>query len=89
MQLLYFLIGKSKLLTSLSGRISPRQEKVLLRMFEEGLGGFKGGLSAENYIAITKVSRATATRDLIDLVEKGALVKKGELRHTRYYLNLS
>jgi Fic family protein len=57
-------------------------------MFAEGLGGFKGGLSAENYIAITKTSRATTTRDLIDLVQKGALVKTGELRHTRYWLNL-
>ena len=57
-------------------------------MFAEGPHGFKGGLSAENYIAITKATRATATRDLTDLVEKGALVKTGELRHTRYRLHL-
>ena len=50
--------------------------------------GFKGGLSAENYISISKTSRATATRDLQDLVEKGALTKTGELRHTRYPLNI-
>ena len=89
MKLLYFLIGKSKMLTSLAGQLNSRQEKVLLRMFAEGLSGFKGGLSAENYIAIAKTSRATATRDLTDLVEKGALVKTGEPRHTRYWLNLS
>ena len=88
MNLLYFLIEKSKMLTSLSGQLNLRQEKVLLRMFAEGLSGFKGGLSAENYIAITKTSRATATRDLAELVQKGALVKTGELRHTRYWLNL-
>jgi Fic family protein len=86
--LLYFLIEKSKMLSALSGQINPRQTKVLLRMFAEGPDGFKGGLSAENYIAITKTTRATATRDLTDLVEKGALVKSGELRHTRYRLNL-
>ena len=86
--LLYFLIGKSKMMHALSGKINPRQTKALLRMFEEGPGGFKGGLSAENYIAITKAARATATRDLADLVEKGALVRTGELRHTRYWLNL-
>lgn len=57
-------------------------------MFEEGPQGFKGGLSAENYISITRTTRATATRDLADLVEKGALVRSGELRHTRYRLNL-
>ena len=65
-----------------------RQKKVLHRMFAEGLKCFSGGLSAENYIAITKTSRATATRDLADLVEKGALNKTGELRHTRYWLNI-
>ncbi len=89
MSLLYFIIEKSKMMSTFSNQISPRQTKVLLRMFDEGPNGFKGGLSAENYIAITKTTRATATRDLTDLVNKGALVKRGELRHTRYTLNLS
>lgn len=88
MSLLYFLIGKSKMLTELKGRINARQEKVLLRMFAAGPSGFKGGLSAENYITIAKTSTATATRDLTDLVDKGALVKTGKVRHTRYRLNL-
>jgi Fic family protein len=68
--------------------MNERQEKVIARMFREGIDGFRGGLSAENYIAISQTSRATATRDLQDLVEKGALTKTGELRHTRYYLKL-
>jgi Fic family protein len=89
LQLLYFLIAKAKMLSKLSGQINERQEKVLLRMFAEGVSGFKGGLSAENYISIAKVSRATATRDLFDLVQKGALIKTGELRYTRYALNIS
>jgi Fic family protein len=58
-------------------------------MFREGIDGFKGGLSAESYISISKTSRATATRDLQDLLQKGALTKTGELRHTRYFLNLA
>ncbi len=57
-------------------------------MFKEGPEGFKGGLSAENYIIVTKTSRATATRDLQDLIINKALFKKGELKHTRYYLNV-
>lgn len=88
MCLLHFLMEKSKILTALSGNINPRQEKVLLRLFAEGPEGFSGGLTAEKYIAITKAPRATTTRDLADLVQKGALVKTGELRHTRYWLNL-
>ena len=57
-------------------------------MFMEGPEGFKGGLSAENYISITGTSRATATRDLQDLLQQGALTKTGELKSTRYYLKL-
>ncbi len=57
-------------------------------MFREGPNGFKGGLSAEKYISITGTSRATATRDLQDLVEKNMLLKVGEFKSTRYYLNI-
>ncbi len=89
MSMLYFLIEKSKMLLSLEGQINPRQEKALLRMFAEGPKGFEGGLSAEKYISITKASKATATRDLTDLVERGVLIKTGTLRHTRYWLNIS
>jgi Fic family protein len=59
---------------------------VIARMFKEGTYGFKGGLSAENYIATTGTSRATATRDLQGLVEKSAITKTDDLRHTRYFL---
>ena len=83
-----FLITKTKLYESLRDQLNQRQEKVLKRMFEKGINGFEGGLSAENYIAITKTSRPTATRDLQDLVEKKALVRSGNLKGTRYYLNL-
>jgi Fic family protein len=84
---IHFLMAKSKLMYQLKDKINPRQEKALLRMFAEGIKGFTGGLSAENYIKITKASRATATRDLNDLVAMGALYKTGELKHARYWLN--
>jgi Fic family protein len=79
-----FLIEKTRLLDRLRGQLNPRQEKALLRMLREGAEGFKGGLSAGNYLAITGASPATATRDLVDLVDKGALVRTGERRHARY-----
>jgi hypothetical protein len=44
---------------------------------------FKGGLSGENDISITKASHAKAACDLNDLVDKGDLVKQGELEYTR------
>lgn len=83
-----FYIAKTKLYEKLRGRLNDRQQKVIARMFREGIDGFKGGLSAENYITIAKTSRASATRDLQDLVAQGALTKTGELRHTRYFLNI-
>lgn len=84
-----FYVTKAKFYESLRGKLNERQEKAIARMFQEGIDGFKGGLSADNYIRITRTSRATATRDLQDLVESGALRRIGELRHTRYYLNLA
>ncbi len=83
-----FLIGKAKLLDRLRGQLNERQQKALLRMFREGPEGFKGGLSAGNYSTITGASPATATRDLVDLTAKGALVRVGELRHARYHLGV-
>ncbi|MDE3056115.1 MAG: Fic family protein [Verrucomicrobiota bacterium] len=89
LQLLLFLMAKTQFFSRLAGELSARQEKALRKMFAAGVEGFKGDLSAEKYIAITKTSRATATRDLNDLVEKGALVKRGELRHARYTLKIN
>jgi Fic family protein len=84
-----FYVAKAKFYEGLRGMLNERQEKVIARMFGEGIDGFTGGLSADNYIGISGTSRATATRDLQDLVEKGALTKTGELRHTRYHLNIA
>lgn len=84
-----FFVAKARFYETFRDRLNERQDKVIARMFEEGIDGFKGGLSADNYITISKTSRATATRDLQDLVEKGALTRTGELRHTRYHLSLA
>ena len=88
-RLIDFLIEKSRLYEKLRGKMNSRQEKIIARMLREGPDGFKGGLSAEKYLSIAKTSRATATRDLQDLVEKGALRKTGELKYTRYWLSIS
>lgn len=81
-----FLIEKTRLFDRLRGEINERQEKALIRMFREGPDGFEGGLSAGNYRTITGATTATATRDLNDLIEKGALKRTGERRYARYWL---
>jgi len=84
-----FLIEKTRLLDRLRGQVNARQQKALLRILREGPEGFKGGLSAGNYSSITGASPATATRDLADLVEKGALLRVGERRHARYHIAIA
>lgn len=87
-RLVDFLIAKTKLHDRVQAQLNERQARAVARMFREGPDGFQGGLSAGNYIRITGASRATATRDLADLVEKGVLVVSGALRSTRYALDL-
>lgn len=84
-----FLIQKARFFDTFDAKLNDRQRKVLLRMFKEGVQGFEGGLNAEKYIKIAQSSPATTTRDLQALVTMGALTKVGELRHTRYYLDLN
>lgn len=85
---LEFLLDKSKLLDGLRGKLNERQEKVLLRVLEAGPEGFKGGLSANNYVTIAKTSAATARRDLAELVAMAALHRTGEKRGTRYHVTI-
>ena len=83
-----FLLDKTRLLDRLRGDLNGRQEKALLRMLREGPLGFQGDLSAGKYITITGASAATATRDLADLVDKGALIRSGERRHAHYSIGI-
>ncbi len=65
--------------------ISAEQRKVLNRLLDGGERGFRGGISAAQYQKVAKVSKATATRHLTDLLEKGCLQKlPGGGRSTRY-----
>ncbi|WP_286755300.1 Fic family protein [Roseivirga sp. UBA838] len=87
-KLIDFLIEKTKLYQKFDKHLNERQAKVIDRVFREGLEGFKGGLSAANYIRIAQTTASTATRDLQSLVEMGALKRTGERKATRYYLSL-
>ena len=69
--------------------ISYRLQAATQILRREGIDGFTGGLSAANYITITGTSRATATRDLQELVAMGALTQSGMLKSTRYQLAIA
>jgi Fic family protein len=65
--------------------LSVEQTKVLNRILDGGERGFESGISAAQYQAVAKVSKATATRHLAELLEKGCLQRlPGGGRSTRY-----
>ena len=68
--------------------LSAEQVKVLNRLLDGGERGFEHGISAGQYQAVAKVSKATATRHLAELLEKGCLQRlPGGGRSTRYQIN--
>jgi Fic family protein len=87
-QTVLFTLNKTKFIDKFKGQMNDRQKKAVLKMFENGISGFEGGMTAIKYVSITKTSRATATRDLQDLTEKSILIPKGEGRNRSYDLNL-
>lgn len=58
--------------------LNERQRKVVNRLLDAGGGGFEGGINTRKYMSMTKTSRATAYRELTDLVEKGCLAPTGK-----------
>ena len=71
---------------------NERQRKVLERLLEAGHldsgGGFMGGMTTEKYARMTGTSKATASRDLGDLLSKGLLRVEGVGKATRYAVNV-
>jgi Fic family protein len=85
-----FTLKKAKFFDKFRGELNERQLKVIKKALKEGPKGFEGGINAGKYITISKASKATATRDLQDLLAKGTIVLLGDSggRSTRYELNL-
>ena len=66
--------------------LSERQKTVLNKVFKAGKDGFPNGISAQKYAALGKCSKATATRDLGDLLAKSCLRSEGTGRGLRYFI---
>lgn len=67
--------------------LNERQRKVITRLLDSGPDGFEGGMTNRKYAGIAHVSRATAQRELADLVEKGVLrMNEGGGRSINYSL---
>lgn len=83
-----FILKKSTYFDKFEDRLNARQLKVIRRMLQAGVQGFEGGMSARKYMAMTEASKATATRDLQDLLAIGAVKQIGEGRSVRYELSI-
>ena len=68
--------------------LNERQRKVLNLLLDAGPEGFEGGMSTKKYESIAKTSRATASRELIQLEALGLLAQLGAGRSTRYRVKL-
>ena len=69
--------------------LNKRQRKVIQRLLDDGDGGFLGGLNADKYMKMTSTSKATATRDLADLVKNGLLRSVGQGKAVRYHVTVT
>ena len=69
--------------------LTPRQRKAINALLDAGPDGFDGGMSTKKYEHLTGASRATASRDLVELAHIGLLLQDGAGRSTRYRLNIN
>lgn len=83
-----FTLKKTRLFDRFRDQLNERQLQIVRRMLDESPNGFKGGMSAKKYMSMTGASKATATRDLQDLADKGLFVPSGGGRSTSYKVNL-
>ena len=88
LDILDFSIRKTLFFAKYKSVMNGRQTKAINKMLDAGKGGFEGGMTAKKYISIAKTTKATATRDLAELVELGILIQNLAGRSTNYTLDL-
>lgn len=77
------------LVSDQSDGLNERQLKVLHWLIDYELrGGFEGGMNNYKYQKMTGMGGRTALRDLAELQKRGLMVKTGQLKGTRYHLNV-
>ena len=88
-QVIEFTVKKANFYDKFSPLLNDRQIRALNRMLKHGRDGFEGGMTAKKYMAITKTSKATATRDMQHLLELGVFNQIGAGRSVRYEVVIS
>ena len=85
-----FTLKKTRFFDRYEDQLNERQLTMITRMLEAGPKGFEGGMNAMKYIGIIKTSKATATRDMQQLMEIGAFILSGKAggRSTSYRVSI-
>ena len=86
-QIVKFSLYKTIFFDIYKTELNERELKAINKMFDAGVDGFEGGMTAKKYMSITHASKATATRDLQHLTEIGAFVTQGSGRNVHYQLD--
>jgi Fic family protein len=80
----------NRIACSLQGRGSyfrnkTPEQRICAAHLDAGRDGFEGGLTTSKYVSMARVSRATAFREISDLVEKRILLQnEGRDRNANY-----
>ena len=86
-----YLIQKTKFWDKYRSKaLNESQIKVLNKIPHMGNENFQGGLNTKKYISLTKVSKATAIRDITSLIEYGCIkqIDGTQGRNIRYEINV-
>ncbi|MFM2441531.1 MAG: hypothetical protein RL449_172 [Bacteroidota bacterium] len=83
-KMIQFTITKWHFFSVFEHKLNPRQNKVINRMLADGPDSFQGGMNVRKYVGITGTSRATASRDLQELVSLQVFTPLGSGRSARY-----
>ena len=83
-------MGESYLEENQKHALNERQIKVLNKILDMGVENFEGGLNTKKYISLTKVSKATAVRDITELLEFGCIsqIEGSAGRNIRYEIKI-
>jgi len=88
---LEYLVSKTKFWDRHRNKaLNERQIKVLNKILDIGVDNFEGGLNTRKYVSMTKVSKATANRDISQLLEYEILtqVENSAGRNISYKINI-
>ncbi|MBE0487137.1 Fic family protein [Marinobacter sp.] len=89
-QVIQYVVKKARFWDSLNNRnLNDRQLKLIRKMLGHDAPGFEDGINAKKYQNLARCSKATATRDLQNLVAQGVLAPiQSKGRYARYQLTL-